>query len=146
MDVEKRQVVYYERFNGVDYPLQQGRLWNLYRAWKPVVVLAEENSIGKPIIQQLQREGMNVLGFMTTPSSKPPLIESLVLAFDRGEIISLNDEYMKNELKAYEKVVSKTTGRSSYSAPSGLHDDVVIAMALSWYECVNMSVEFRAFF
>lgn len=74
--------------------------------------------------------------FETTAVSKPPLIESLVLAFDRGEITALNDPIMRGELMAYERRVS-ATGRSQYSAPDGAHDDTVMALALAWYGVTN---------
>lgn len=132
IDMDSKQMVAYDRFNKVDWALQRGRLATLYNAWEPKVILAEENSIGSPNIEALRREGLVIDSFMTTAVSKPPLIENLVLAFDRGEVSILNDDYLKNELKAYEKLVSPKTGRSSYSSPVGLHDDMVMALALAW--------------
>ena len=69
--------------------------------------------------------GIQVQGFVFTASSKPPLIESLALAFER------EDPVATLELEAYERKVSGTTGRSAYSAPEGLHDDTVMARALA---------------
>ena len=68
---------------------------------------------------------------MFTASSKPPLIESLALAFEREEVKWLADDVATLELEAYERKVSATTGRSAYSAPEGLHDDTVMARALA---------------
>jgi hypothetical protein len=132
MDRETRQVVDYDRFNGIGWALQRGRLKTMIDRWKIETVWAESNSIGSPNIEALQREGMPVRPFETTATSKPPLIESLVLAFDRGEIEVLNDPVIKGELMAYERKVS-STGRSQYSAPEGLHDDCVMALALAWH-------------
>lgn len=132
LDRNTRNMVEYDRFNGVDWNLQRGRLTTLYEKWKPINIIAEHNSIGGPNIEELQRQGLPVESFVTTASSKPPLIESLVLAFDRGEITVLNDPVLKGELMAFERKVSPT-GRSQYSAPSGMHDDTVIATALAWH-------------
>jgi hypothetical protein len=121
-----------DRFNQIDYAVQRGRLAALATRWKVRHILAEANSVGEPIIEQLQREGLPVSGFMTTPSSKPPLIESLALAFEREEAQWLNDPTWNFELEAYERKVSTVTGRSQYSAPEGVHDDTVIARALAW--------------
>ena len=99
-----------------------------------MVIYAESNSIGGPNIEALQREGLPVRPFETTASSKPPLIESLVLAFDRSEITILDDPIMTGELMAYERTITPS-GRSQYSAPQGLHDDTVIALALAWHGC-----------
>jgi hypothetical protein len=132
MDRNTRHVVDYDRFNGVSWVLQRGRLKALADKWRVETIIAESNSFGDPNIEALQREGLPVRPFETTATSKPPLIESLVLAFDRGEIDCLNDPVIKGELMAYERKVS-STGRSQYSAPEGLHDDTVIALALAWH-------------
>lgn len=144
MDSDTRQMVDMDRFNGVSWALQRGRLMTLCEKWKPTAIIAESNSIGSPNIEALQNEGLPVRGFETTAVSKPPLIESLVLAFERGEIKVLNDPVLKGELMAYERKVSPTTGRSQYSAPEGLHDDCVMALALAWYGVVRG--QFRAYF
>lgn len=119
-----------DRFNQIDYAFQRGRLMVLAEKWRPTTILAELNSMGEPIIEQLQRDGLPVAGFQTTATSKPPLIESLALALERAEWQWLNVPMATAELEAYERTVSGTTGRSSYSAPEGLHDDTVMARAL----------------
>ena len=121
-----------DRFNQIDYTVQRQRLWALSEKWQPAQILAEANAMGEPIIDQLQSEGFPVIGFTTTASSKPQLIENLALAFEREECQWLPASVGIAELEAYERKVSATTGRSSYSAPSGLHDDTVIARALAW--------------
>ena len=93
-------------------------------------MLAESNAMGEPIIEQLQRDGLPVMPFETTPSTKPPLIENLALAFERAEWQFIDDPVWTAELEAYERKVSPVTGRSQYSAPEGLHDDTVMARAL----------------
>lgn len=132
MDSQTRQVVDYDRFRQTDWALQRGKIATMHERWKLQTIIAERNSAGSPNIEALQREGLPVIAFDTTASSKPPLIESLVLAFDRAEIGVLNDPIIKGELMAYERNVT-ATGRSQYSAPSGLHDDCVMALALAWY-------------
>jgi hypothetical protein len=118
MDVQTNTIVDYDRFNGVSWSLQRGRVESMYRKWDIHKILAEENSIGSPNIEALQDSGLPVRSFMTTASSKSPLIESLVLAIERGEITGLNDAVIKGELMSYERTITKT-GRSQYSAPPG---------------------------
>ena len=138
MDTETRQLVDYDRFNGVNWSLQRGRLKTLYEKWKPDTIIAESNSIGSPNIEALQQEGLPVVSFETTATSKPPLIESLVLAFDRNEIAIPNDPIIKGELMAYERKIT-STGRSQYSAPDGMHDDCVMALALAWHGATSFA-------
>ena len=68
--------------------------------------------------------------FTTTASSKPPLIESLALALEREEVLWLDNPVATMELEAYEMKPTRS-GRMTYSAPEGLHDDTVIARALA---------------
>jgi hypothetical protein len=121
-----------DRFNKIEWAFQRGRLRALYDKWGVTYAVAEENSIGSPNIEALQREGMIVAPFQTTGVSKPPLIQSLALAFERQEAQWLNIPVGTAELIAYESKVSQATGRPSYSAPEGMHDDTVIARALAW--------------
>lgn len=126
-----RREVALDRFNKIDYAFQRERLRALCDAWHVGHIEAESNAMGEPVIEQLQREGLPVSGFQTTATSKPPLIESLALAFEREECQWIDDPVWTGELEAYERKVSATTGRSSYSAPEGLHDDTVMARALA---------------
>lgn len=120
-----------DRFNRIDYAFQRERLKVLSEHWGVSDILAESNAMGEPIIEQLQRDGLPVRGFQTTGTTKPPLIESLALAFEREEAQWLDDPVARMELEAYECTISPTTGRSQYNAPEGLHDDTVIARALA---------------
>lgn len=135
MDAETRQMVAFDRFNQVDWALQRGRVKALAEKWKVEMIAAEANAIGSPNIEALQRDGLPVIGFQMTPKSKPPLIESLVLAFEQDEIQIMQHEALIGELEAYERVVNPQTGRSRYQAPERLHDDLVIALALAWWAC-----------
>jgi len=134
-----------DRFNQIDYVFQRGRLRELVERWGVGSILAESNAMGDPVIEQLQREGLPVRGFQTTASSKPPLIENLALTLERAEWQFLDIPVATGELEAYERKVSQATGRSQYSAPSGLHDDTVIARALMLREAqaVNAVVEIQ---
>jgi len=126
-----------DRFNQVDYHVQVGRLQALAERWKPEAILTELNSIGAPVHEMLQRMGLPVIGFTTTAQTKPPLIENMALAFERAEWSWQADPVWTAELEAYERTVSATTGRSSYSAPSGAHDDTVISRALMLWQAAH---------
>lgn len=119
-----------DRFNKIDYVFQRDRLKSFYEHWNVNEILVELNSIGTPNFEMLQREGLPVIGFETTASTKPPLIENLALSFERAEWQFQQDPIWTGELEAFERKVSPTTGRSQYNAPDGLHDDTVIGRAL----------------
>jgi phage terminase large subunit-like protein len=132
LDVEERRLVALDRFNRIGWALQRGRLAELARRWQPVRILAEANSIGGPNIEALQAEGLPVQGFMTTAPSKGPLIDALALAFEQGAVTIYPDQVLMSELQAY-TLERMPSGSYRYSAPPGMHDDTVIALALAWH-------------
>jgi hypothetical protein len=131
IDTTTKEQVHQDRSNKVDYTVQVGRLRALCERFKPDAVYAEQNSMGEPIIEQLQRLNLPVFPFQTTNASKAGIIDGLALAFERGELRVLDDDVCVGELLAYhaERLPS---GLLRYSAPEGLHDDCVMALALAW--------------
>lgn len=127
-----------DRFNKIDYAFQVQRLKFLCDKWKPASILTELNSIGQPVFETLERMGLPVVGFETTGTTKPPLIENASLAFERAEWQFQSDPTWTAELEAYERTVSPVTGRSSYSAPDGQNDDTVICRALMLWQATHI--------
>jgi hypothetical protein len=120
-----------DRFNQISWSTQRTRLKAIMDRWEVEEALVESNSIGGPNLEALQEEGLPVRGFETTPKSKGPLIQSLALAFERREHRWLDYPIATAEAIAYESKRSANSGHVSYSAPSGHHDDTVIARALA---------------
>lgn len=132
MDQDTHECIHLERFNQIGWGLQRGRLEALYERYRPRLIIAEENSIGGPNIEALQAAGLPVRPFTTTGTTKGPLIDSLALAFERSQITIPNDPVLVGELQAY-TMERLSSGRFKYSAPSGMHDDTVISLALAWH-------------
>jgi len=132
LDADRRRLVALDRFNEIGWALQRGRLAALADRWQPEAIWAEANSIGGPNIEALQAEGLPVIPFTTTATSKGPLIEALALALERDEVAILPDAALVNELGAY-RLERLPSGRFRYGAPPGGHDDCVIALALAWH-------------
>lgn len=126
-----------ERFNKIDYIYQRDTIKLVCEDYGVNHIWAEANAMGEPNIEALHHDGLDVIPFMTTGSSKGPLIENLALAFGRTEAQWLDIPVATGELESYERKVSAVTGRSQYSAPDGLHDDTVIARALAWWGVTN---------
>ena len=120
-----------DRFNQIDYQVQLGRLDALVRRWPPATIIAERNSMGEPLIEQLQRAGLPVQPFQTTNATKTSSLDALALAFERGEIRILPDSVLIAELQAYE-MERLPSGLLRYSAPDGMHDDCVMSLAMAW--------------
>lgn len=139
IDSSTRQMVAIDRFNKIEYRYQQERLKALAKKWHPSVIWAESNSIGTPIIEQLRADGLPIRPFATTSKSKAPLIEALALAIEQGEVQLLPSDTLLGELAAYQIEVT-AYGNYRYNAPSGMHDDTVIATALAWHGCLTRSI------
>jgi phage terminase large subunit-like protein len=131
IDTIKNRQIYQDRFNQIDYIVQTQRLKILAQQYKPISIVVERNSMGEPLIEQLQRDGLPIQPFTTTNASKAQAIEALALAFERGEIEILNDPVLIGELQAYE-MERLPSGMLRYNAPEGMHDDTVMALAMAW--------------
>jgi hypothetical protein len=132
-----------ERFRGIEYAQQRARLAEFWkrlggRCW----IVAEVNSMGGPVVEQLQTDKLPVQGFLTTGPSKAAIIQTLALAFERGSIHIPNDPVLLGELQAFEGQRSPS-GTMRYGAPAGLHDDTVMALAIAWAALVGPRQERR---
>jgi phage terminase large subunit-like protein len=131
VDVGTRECVCVDRSNKVEYAVQRGRLLALAERFHPLTIYAEENAMGAPIVEQLQRDGLPVQPFVTTNATKAQIVDSLALAFERGDLRILNDRTLIGELQAFE-ATRLPSGLMRYAAPEGEHDDCVMSLALAW--------------
>lgn len=127
-----QQVALY-RFNETGYEVQKDWMRSYVDYYNPTLIVIEENSAGRPVIEALQKAGMkNIVPFNTNGATKAPLIEAWRLAIERKDILLLRDDVMVAEHQAYEARISPS-GNIKYDAPRGMHDDTVMASALMWY-------------
>jgi hypothetical protein len=125
-------VVEIDRMRAAEYAVQRSQLQNLIWRYRPLMVLAESNSIGQPQIEQLRRDGVGISGFVTQNQSKARIVEALAPAFEQETIKIPNDPVLIAELQSFEATTLPATGLRRYAAPEGMHDDCVIALALAW--------------
>ena len=92
-------------------------------------ILADSTGVGDPILEDLKREGINIEGLKFTSQSKQQLMEGLAQAIQQGKI-GYPDGVIVDELDVFE--YQFTANGVRYSAPSGFHDDCVMALALAW--------------
>ena len=130
-DVEKKEQVYIDRFNRVDYDVLEDRLTAIYRRFNLQSMTIEVNSIGQSVVEALDKRGLSIIPFTTTNATKMTAIQQLQSAFEHGEIKILPDPVQVAELQAYEGERTPS-GAWKYGAPDGLHDDTVMAMAIAW--------------
>lgn len=93
-----------------------------------VKALVDSTGVGDPILERLQKGRPNYEGYHFTAPSKQRLMEGLAVAIQRREV-AIPDGPIVSELEAFEYVYTRTGVR--YSAPEGMHDDCVCALALA---------------
>jgi terminase large subunit-like protein len=121
-----------DRFRGIEYALQRARLAEFWkRAGACCWIVAESNSMGGPVVEQLQADGLPVVGFNTSSASKAGIIQQLALAFERGVIKITHDPVLIGELQAFEGKPGPS-GQMRYGAPAGINDDTVMSLAIAW--------------
>jgi hypothetical protein len=90
--------------------------------------LIDSTGVGDPIVEDLMRECPGVRGFKFTSTSKQQIMEGLAADIQRGEA-RFPDGWLAAELEAFE--YQYTASGVRYSAPDGLFDDGVCALALA---------------
>jgi hypothetical protein len=132
VDMQTKENVYIDRMTNTDFATQRMRLKVLAQDYNNAFVLAEQNSIGMPQIEELQAMGVQISGFLTTNITKAQIIQGLELAFEQRSIKVVKDDTLINELMAYESE-RLPSGLVRYGAPEGMHDDCVMALAIAYH-------------
>lgn len=117
-------VCYFKRFQA-DWQQTKNEILFIDRN-KPVMI--DSTGVGDSIVEDLQPAFNYMEGFKFTSQSKQQLMEQLASTIHKKEI-GFPDVYIKDELDIFEYTFTSTGVR--YSAPSGFHDDCVMALALA---------------
>lgn len=131
VEVPSNRVVAFDRFNRIEYAFQLERLRALHTRFPAAQIIAEANSMGEPLIEQLQRMGVPVRAFTTTNATKAAIIEALSLALEQGHLHIPRIPELVRELLAFDQE-RLPSGAIRYGAPLGQHDDCVMSLALAW--------------
>ncbi len=121
---EDGNVAYFDRFQ-MDWHNTKQTILRLPKC----PILVDSTGVGDPILEDLQREGVMIQGLKFTSSSKQQLMEGLQAAIHQGKI-GYPEGIISQELEVFEYQYTATGVK--YSAPSGFHDDAVMALALAW--------------
>lgn len=116
-----------ERWQG-PWSMTMPRLGGLFRRGG-YRALVDATGVGDPIVEQLQRNGgTRIEGYHFTAPSKQRLMEGLAAAIHQ-QTVRFPDGPLVAELEAFG--YEYTASGVRYSAPEGLHDDGVCALALA---------------
>lgn len=133
-DCESNNMVYFERFNQIDWAVQYARIIEAAKRYNALVYM-DSTGIGDPIVETIKGAGVRVEPYKISGSTaKQQLIEKLRVNIENQKISFPNVPIAIRELQNYEYDISET-GVVRYSAPEGFHDDCVISMALANWGC-----------
>ena len=118
-----------ERFNRLDWPIQKERILAFCRKWRGLLVM-DATGVGDPIYDDLARVWPRIEAVKFTNLVKTQLVQRLVVAVEQ-RTVSWPRAWgvLTDEMKRYEYAIG-ASGTITYSAPSGFHDDCVMALAL----------------
>ena len=113
-----------------DWPVQKQQIAALAFKYSVRRIVVDSTGVGDPIAQDLQQAGFPVEAFQFTASSKHQLVDGLRIAVQQANLTFPDHAELLRELEAFQYDVSET-GKVTYSAPSGEHDDLVMSLGLA---------------
>ena len=109
--------------------MQAERVGELARKYSTYVLL-DSTGLGDPVYDMLLARGTPAYPYVFTSRSKEMLIQNLSIDIQSKSISFPDIPVLRYELGAYQYTLGPT-GRLTYSAPEGDHDDCVISLALA---------------
>jgi len=133
---EDCHVVAVDRFHRVDWSVQIGRIHSLCNRYHRAHILVDSTGAGEPVFEALRHAGCSVDAYPFTMKSKSALVDNLAMMLERGAIRLPRPELWPegiDELEGFEYSITEN-GHTRSGAPSGMHDDCVVALALAAWQ------------
>jgi phage FluMu gp28-like protein len=137
MDIDSGEVVYYRRLNKMDYRNVLEIATEVCRRFNGAELIFDATGVGAGLADILNNYDVTAHPFVFTNESKNEIVNKLALSIQYQEIKIPNITTIKNELSVFSYAVTRT-GKISYAAPAGFHDDIVMSLALAnWFRKEN---------
>ncbi|MCS6918775.1 MAG: terminase large subunit [Fimbriimonadales bacterium] len=135
---EAAKLVALRRWQGLSWTEQVEAVAGLLRFHNPVRVLCDRTGMGDPLLEALHAAGVpHAEGVAFTQAFKQNLLENLALALEQGRLQLLPDPILLNELYHFEATPTERGAR--LHGARGVHDDLVIALALATWTLPHAS-------
>lgn len=118
------------RFNGISWKRQVDLIVSVAKRFPGCLIRVDSTGVGDPILEAVRGRYNRVEGYHLTSQSKTALIDNLAFMIETGGVALLNDPVQTSELMAYSYELTKSRN-VRMSAPAGMHDDTVIALAMA---------------
>ena len=132
----KCEVVFVDQFNRLDWSLQINRIKAGTDRFNRAQIYVDSTGVGEPIFESIRAAGCNVWQYGFTTKTKAALIDNLSLLLEQRKIVLPRPDLWPegiDELESFEYSITDN-GSVRTGAPSGTHDDCVIALSLAaWH-------------
>ena len=129
-DRETNEQVYQSRFNKLDWNFQKRRIIEASRHYNNALTIVDATGLGDPIADDLARAGVAIEPFKLTNQSKKDIIEKMIISIEQQRLKMINLPETLAEFNSFTYDITNS-GRVTYNAPAGFHDDIVIAHCLA---------------
>lgn len=129
------ETVEVHRLRDLDWSLQKPRIVEVARRLRAKKVLIDATGMhvgADAVVNDLRAEGVVVEPVTITGPLKRAMIEAMMVRFDHGAIRLPADPVILEEFRGFTSEMLPS-GHERYAAPSGRHDDCVMACALAIY-------------
>ncbi len=135
-DQKSCRVVFTERFNNKPYSYIVDRVLAVAANFQPLRIVVDETGVGAGLTEQILSKAPMTEGFKFSMPAKIELINTLKTGLEQRRLKFSHDNVtLTDELRYYQYEISEETGGIKMNAPSGKHDDCVIALALAYWKC-----------
>ena len=131
IDIITHQVGTPERFNQIDWPLQETRILTNSRLYNNSLTRIDSTGLGDPVFDHLiiQAPNINLEPIKFTAESRERLLKNLAVLMEKDQLVLPNYEVLLAELEGFQWVL-KENGRVTIQS-SAAHDDCVMSLALA---------------
>ena len=132
-DRSNNRQVYQQRFQRVDWPLQRAEIAQISKHYNNAICVVDATGVGDPMVDELGRISVPVSPIRITESLKREMVQKLSIWIQQKRLQLLPIKETIDELGDY-AYKRGPTGKYTYGAPSGRHDDIVMSIALAVLE------------
>lgn len=136
-DLNTFKVKRLERFNQVDWPLQEAKITAYAAKYYDAQLMMDRTGVGDSVIDHLENQGLNIGEegrFVFNQKSKRDLLSHLAILLENDRIKIPDDEGLIAELESMQCELTDK-GALKIVTPRGMTDDRVMSLALAVWNC-----------
>lgn len=142
-DTHTNHLVFFKTLQNETWEQQKMAITSILTRYNGAQAVVDATGVGDAFVEQLSLSGANIWPFKISSNQiKKNLIEKMAMFLENGYISYPNIEEIKDELNSFEYDIT-SSNNITYNAPSGKHDDIVIAIALACQVLNMTSIPFK---